>query len=272
MTDNGKSKMKIVVIGGSGLIGSKVVTKLGEHGYQAVAASPDSGVNTLTGEGLAEVLEGASVVVDVSNSPSFDDEAVMEFFKRSTGNLLSYEADAGVGHHVALSVVGCDRLPESGYLRAKVAQEKLIRESSIPFSIVRATQFFEFLKRIADSATEGNTVRLPAVRFQPVAAEDVARVVGKVAVGSPLNAIVELAGPEQFRFDEFIRRGLSTRKDPREVIEDPHAHYFGTELSEQSLVPANASLLGETRFEAWFSQTPSQPPPTSPRPIASAAG
>ena len=244
--------MKIVVIGGTGLIGSKVVARLGERGYEAVAASPDSGVNTLTGEGLAEVLEGASVVVDVSNSPSFEDAAVMEFFQTSTRNLLAYEAAAGVGHHVALSVVGSERLPDSGYLRAKVAQEKLIKESSIPYSIVRATQFFEFLTRIADSATEGNTVRLPSVGFQPLAADDVASTVAKVAMGAPLNGTVEIAGPEQFRFDEFISRGLNARKDPREVIADPHARYFGAELSERSLVPDNGALLGAIRFEDWL--------------------
>jgi len=252
-----KENMKIVVIGGTGLIGSKVVTKLSERGYEVVAASPDSGVNTLTGEGLAEVLEGASVVVDVSNSPSFEDAAVMEFFKTSTGNLLSYEAAAGVGHHVALSVVGADRLPDSGYMRAKVAQEKLIRESSIPYSIVRATQFFEFVNRIADSATDGATVRLPPVGFQPMAADDVASAVAKVAIGSPLNGIIEVAGPEQFRFDELIRRGLSARKDPREVIADPHARYFGAELSERSLVPGDGAQLGETRFEDWLSRSTS---------------
>jgi uncharacterized protein YbjT (DUF2867 family) len=271
MTNNVKSKMKIVVVGGSGLIGSKAVTKLGEHGYQTVAASPASGVNTLTGEGLAEVLEGASVVVDVSNSPSFEDAPVMEFFKTSTGNLLRCEAAAGVGHHVALSVVGTDRLPDSGYLRAKMAQETLIKESSIPYSIVRATQFFEFLKSIADSATVGNTVRLPSVRFQPLAADDVASAVCKVAMGSPLNGIVELGGPEQLRFDEFIRRALSARKDPREVVADPHARYFGTELSEYSLVPGNDALLGETRFEDWLSRSASQIPPARPQPTAIAA-
>ena len=265
-----KSKMKIVVIGGTGLIGSKVVSKLSERGYEAVTASPDSGVNTLTGEGLAEVLEGASVVVDVSNSPSFEDAAVMEFFQTSTRNLLNAEAAAGVGHHVALSVVGCDRLPDSGYLRAKVAQEKLIQESSIPYSIVRATQFFEFLKRIADSATEGNTVRLPPVGFQPMAADDVAKAVAKTAVSSPLNEIVEVGGPEQFRFDEMIQQGLNARKDPREVITDPHARYFGTELSERSLVPSDGALLGETRFDQWLSGSVSQNPP-SPRPAAVAA-
>jgi uncharacterized protein YbjT (DUF2867 family) len=251
---------KIVVIGGTGLIGSKVVTKLNDHGYEAVAASPASGVNTLTTEGLAEVLEGASVVVDVSNSPSFEAAAVMEFFTKSTGNLLRYEAVAGVRHHVALSIVGTDRLPDSGYLRAKVAQEKLIKEASIPYSIVRATQFFEFLKGIADSATEGNTVRLPPVAFQPIAADDVASAVSKVAMELPLNGTVEIAGPEQFRFDEFIRRGLSARNDPREVIADPHARYFGTELSESSLVPA---VLGETHFEDWLSQSANQSASTS---------
>ncbi|HKY43997.1 MAG TPA: SDR family oxidoreductase [Pyrinomonadaceae bacterium] len=254
-----KSNMKIVVIGGTGLIGSKVVTKLGERGYDVVAASPNSGVNTLTGEGLAEVLEGASVVVDVSNSPSFEDAAVMEFFETSTRNLLDYEAAAGVGHHVALSVVGCDGLPDSGYFRAKVAQEKLIKESSIPYSIVRATQFFEFVKRIADSATEGNTVRVPSVDFQPVAADDVAKAVGKTAVGSPLNGTVEVGGPEQFRFDAMIRMGLNARNDPREVIADPHARYFGTELSERSLVPGDGALRGETRFEDWLTGAVSQP-------------
>lgn len=252
---NERSNMKIVVIGGSGLIGSKVVTKLRDHGHDSVAASPNSGVNTLTGEGLAEVLKGASVVVDVSNSPSFADGAVMEFFKTSTGNLLTYEAAAGVGHHVALSIVGTDLLPDSGYMRAKVAQEKLIRESSIPYSIVRATQFFEFVQRIADSATKGNTVRLPPVRFQPMAADDVAGAVSKVAMEPPLNGIVEIGGPEQFRFDELIRQGLSARNDPREVIADPHARYFGTELSERSLVPGNEAQLGGTRFEDWLKRS-----------------
>lgn len=254
---NERSNMKIVVIGGTGLIGSKIVTKLGGEGYEAVAASPNSGVNTLTGEGLAEVLEGASIVVDVSNSPSFEDAAVMEFFQTSTGNLLTYEAAADVGHHVALSIVGTDSLPDSGYMRAKVAQEKLIKESSIPYSIIRATQFFEFVNRIADSATDGNTVRLPPVGFQPMAADDVASAVARVATASPLNGIVEVAGPEQFRFDELIRLGLSARKDPREVIADPHARYFGTELGERSLVPGDDAQLGETRFEDWLSRSAS---------------
>jgi uncharacterized protein YbjT (DUF2867 family) len=268
---NERSSMKIVVIGGSGLIGSKLVTMLGEHGHQAVPASPNSGVNTLTGEGLAEVLKGASVVVDVSNSPSFEDAPVMEFFKTSTGNLLKYEAAAGVGHHVALSVVGSDRLPDSGYLRAKIAQEKLIKESSIPYSIVRATQFFEFVMRIADSATEGDTVRLPPVRFQPMAADDVASAVCRAAMGSPLNGMIEIAGPEHFRFDELIRQALSARNDPREVIADPHARYFGTELSERSLVPADDAQLGETRFEDWLSRSASQIPPANPQSTAVAA-
>jgi uncharacterized protein YbjT (DUF2867 family) len=256
---NERSKMKIVVIGGTGLIGSKVVTKLAASGYEAVSASPNSGVNTLTGEGLADVLEGASVVVDVSNSPSFDDAPVMEFFQTSTRNLLTYEEAAGVEHHVALSVVGSDRLPDSGYLRAKLAQEKLIKESPIPYSIVRATQFFEFLQRIADSATDGNTVRVPAVGFQPMAADDVASVVAKVAMGSPLNGTVEVAGPEQFRFNEFISRGLGARNDPREVVADPHARYFGAELSERSLVPGDGALLGETHFDDWISRSTNQP-------------
>ena len=196
----------------------------------------------------------------------------MNFFTTSTGNLLRYEASAGVGHHVALSIVGCDGLPDSGYMRAKVAQEKLIKESSIPYSIVRATQFFEFWKAIADSATEGNTVRLPSVAFQPVAAEDVATAVSRVAMGSPLSGTVELAGPEPFRFDEFIRRGLSAAHDPREVIADPNARYFGTELSERSLVPDNDhALLGEIRFQDWLSKSVSQANPTNRQPIVVAA-
>jgi len=247
--------MKIVVIGGSGLIGSKVVQKLGAQGHQAVAASPNSGVDTLTGKGLAEVLKGAQVVVDVSNSPSFEDKPVMEFFKTSTGNLLKYEAAAGVGHHVALSVVGTERLRESGYMRAKMAQEKLIKESSIPYSIVHATQFFEFFKRIADDATAQNTVRVPPVVFQPIAADDVAGAVARVAVGSPLNGTIEIGGPEQFRFDDFIRKGLSARNDPREVIADPHARYFGADLSERSLIPGDGAQLGGTRFADWLKQS-----------------
>jgi uncharacterized protein YbjT (DUF2867 family) len=247
--------MKIVIIGGTGLIGSKLVTRLRERGHQAVPAAPDTGVDTITGEGLAQVLAGAAVVVDVSNSPSFEDAAVLKFFETSTGNLLAAEAAAGVGHHVALSVVGCDRVPESGYLRAKVAQEKLIRNSPIPYSIVRATQFFEFVKRIADEATDGNTVRIPPVLFQPMAAADVADAVCRAAVGAPLNGVVEVGGPQQFRFDELIRLGLSARHDPREVIADPHGRYFGVELGERMLVPDADARLGEIRFEDWLRQS-----------------
>jgi uncharacterized protein YbjT (DUF2867 family) len=247
--------MKIVVIGGSGLIGSKLVRKLLEHGHQAVPASPSSGVNTLTGEGLAEVLDSAAVVVDVSNSPSFEDAAVLNFFETSTSNLLDAEAVAGVDHHVALSIVGTERLSEGGYFRAKIAQENLIKRSSIQYSIVRATQFFEFeLKRIADDATDGNTVRVAPVLIQPMAAEDVASAVGRISVGSPVNGIVEVAGPQQFRLDELIRRVLRERRDPREVITDPHARYFGAELGERTLVPGDDARLAETRFDDWLSQ------------------
>jgi uncharacterized protein YbjT (DUF2867 family) len=246
--------MKIVVIGGTGLIGSKLVAKLRENGHEAIPASPDSGVNTLTGEGLAEVLEGAEVVVDVSNSPSFEDEAVLAFFETSTRNLLKAEAAAGVGHHVALSVVGTDRLSESGYFRGKIAQEKLIEGSPIPYSIVHATQFFEFVKSIADGATDGDTVRLAPVLIQPMAAEDVAAAVGRTAVGPPVNGIVEVAGPEQFRLDEFIRRGLEAREDPRDVIADPDARYFGARLDERTLVPDGDASLAETHFEDWLDQ------------------
>jgi uncharacterized protein YbjT (DUF2867 family) len=247
--------MKIVVIGGSGRIGSKFVNKLHERGHQAVPASPDSGVNTLTGEGLAEALDGAAVVVDVSNSPSFEDAAVLKFFQTSTGTLLDAEAAAGVGHHVALSVVGTERLSESGYFRAKIAQEKLIKGSSIPYSIVRATQFFEFITGIAAAATDGNTVRLAPVLVQPMAAEDVASAAGRISVGPPVNGIVEVAGPQQFRLDELIRRTLRERHDPREVITDPQARYFGAELDERTLVPGDDASLAETRFEDWLSQS-----------------
>src|SRR5262245_22008308 len=255
---NEKSKMKIVVIGGSGLIGSKLVKKLGERGYQAVAASPNSGVNTITGEGLAEVLEGASVVVDVSNSPSWEDKAVMEFFTTSTRNLLTYEADAGVELHVALSVVGTERLSESGYFRAKIAQEKLIKSSTIPYSIVHATQFFEFLKQLADISFDGGKVHLPPVLFQPMAADDVASEVGRVAVGPPVNGTVEIGGPEEFRVDELVRRRLAALKDPREVIADPEARYSGAKLSLRTLVPEKTARLGETRFETWLTQSAAQ--------------
>jgi len=244
--------MRIVVIGGTGRIGSKVVNKLREQGHEAIAAAPNTGVNTLTGEGLAEVLKGASVVVDVSDSPSWDDAAVLKFFETSTRNQLKYEAEAGVGHHVALSVVGTDRLYESGYFRGKIAQEKLIRESSIPYTIVHATQFFEFLKGLADWSMVGNEVHLPPVLFQPIAAEDVASGVAEVAVSPPANGIVEIGGPEQFRLDELVRRRLESLKDPRKVITDPNARYSGAKISEKTLVPGSNARLGETRFETWL--------------------
>ena len=245
--------MKVVVIGGSGLIGSKVVSRLREHGHEAVAASPATGVNTITGEGLAKALEGAAVVIDVSNSPSFEEAAALNFFETSTRNLLAAEAAAGVGHHVALSVVGTDRLSASGYFRAKAAQEKLITTSSIPYSIVHATQFFEFVESIAQDAISEDTVRVAPVLIQPMAADDVASAVGRVSVGAPLNGIVEIAGPQQFRFDELIRKALAARNDPRHVIADPHAPYFGYELGERTLVPDDTAQLGVTRFEDWLS-------------------
>jgi uncharacterized protein YbjT (DUF2867 family) len=243
--------MKTVVIGGTGLIGSKVVTCLKEEDNDAVAASLDTGVNTLTGEGLPEVLEGAEVVIDVSNSPSFEDEPVMDFFTTSTTNLLAAESDAGVRHHVALSIVGADGLPDSGYLRAKVAQEGLITDASIPFTIIRATQFFEFAMSIADGATDGDVVRLPHVLFQPMAADDVAAAVCEISQRAPVDGVTEIGGPEQFRFDEFIQQALTAKGDPRKVVTDPRAPYFGTELEERSLVPANAVHLGEIRFSDW---------------------
>ncbi|GAA4712127.1 SDR family oxidoreductase [Phytohabitans rumicis] len=247
--------MKIVVIGGTGLIGSKLVAKLGEHGHEAVAASPNTGVNTLTGEGLPEALAGASVVVDVSNSPSFEAAAVLEFFQTSTRNLLAAEAAAGVGHHVALSVVGTERLPGSGYFQAKIAQEKLIEDSPIPFSIVHATQFFEFVRSIADAATDGDTVRMAPVLFQPIAGDEVAQAVGRVSVGTPLNGRVDVAGPERFRMDEFFRDALAGWGDPREVVTDPHAHYFGAELEEGTLVPVGEARIGEIKYADWPGRT-----------------
>ena len=250
--------MKLVIIGGTGLIGSKLVARLREHGHEAVPASPDTGVNTLTGEGLAHVLQGASVVVDVSNSPSFEEAAVMNFFTTSTRNLLSAAAAAGVTHYVALSVVGTERIPDSPYLRAKNAQEALIKSGGIPYSIVHATQFFEFIKRMADEATDGTTIRLPHVFIQPMAADDVANAVGKVAAGAPLNGTVEIAGPDLFRFDELIRQGLNARNDPREVVIDPHARYFGAELEERSLVPAAGARLGEIHLQEWLAQVPAR--------------
>jgi uncharacterized protein YbjT (DUF2867 family) len=246
--------MKVVVIGGTGLIGSKLVSRLRDLGHEAVPAAPNTGVNTLTGDGLADVLQRAAVVVDVSNSPSFEEAAVLNFFTTSTRNLLTYGAAAGVTHHVALSIVGVERPPGNAYFRAKLAQEALIKESSMPYSIVHATQFFEFVNRIADEATVGNTVRLAPVLFQPMAADDVAREVGAIAVGPPLNGTVEIAGPERFRFDELIRQALRRRQDPREVIADEHAPYFGAEVTEYSLVPGDHPRLGSLRFEEWLSQ------------------
>jgi len=244
--------MKIVVIGGHGRIGSKIVEKLGGHGHEAVAADLSTGVNTLTGKGLTEAFDGADVVVDVSNSPSFEDDAVMDFFRTSTRNILVAEQAARVGHHVALSIVGSDRLPESGYLRAKVAQEELIEASSIPYTIVRSTQFYEFVDSIADAATEGDTVRVPAASIQPIAAEDAASIVGRLAAGGPLNRIVEIGGPRPYRFDELISYDLRTHDDPRQVVADPDARYFGTTLTNGSLLPGENAQLGETRFEDWL--------------------
>jgi uncharacterized protein YbjT (DUF2867 family) len=250
--------MKIVVIGGTGLIGSKLVNKLRDQGHEAVAAAPNTGVNTLTGEGLAEVLKGASIVVDVSNSPSWEDAAVLNFFETSTRNLLTSEAAAGVRHHVALSVVGTDRLSESGYFRAKIAQEKLIKESPFSYSIVHATQFFEFLKGLADISMVGDKVHLPPVLFQPMAADDVATGVGRIAVGPPANGIVEIGGPQQFRLDELVRRRLASLNDPREVVADPNARYSGAKISEKTLLPGNNARLGETTFETWVAQSSGQ--------------
>jgi uncharacterized protein YbjT (DUF2867 family) len=244
--------VKIVVIGGTGLIGSKLVTKLSEHGHEAVAASPSLGVNTITGEGLAEALGDASVVVDVSNPRSFEYASALEFFETSTRNLRAAEQRAGVGHHVALSVVGTEFLSESGYIRAKIAQEALIKASQIPHSIVHATQFFESIKKIADDATYGNTMSLPPVLVQPIAADDVAKALSRIALGTPVNGIVEVAGPEQFTFDMLIRRCLAARNDPRVVLTDFQARYFGAVLSERTLVPSDAAVLGEVRFDDWL--------------------
>ena len=247
--------MKIVVIGGSGRIGAKVVTRLREHGHEAVAASPNSGVNSVTGEGLAEVLKETQVVIDVSNPNSFEAKVAMDFFTTSTGNLLTYEAAAGVAHHVALSVVGSDRLPEYGYFLAKIAQEKLIKASAIPYSIIRATQFFEFIGRIADEASEGNKVRVTSALIQPMAADDVASAIVQIAQGTPVNGTVEIGGPERFRLDELIRRSLGAHKDPRRVITDPQAPYFGGVLSDRTLVPDDDAQLGQTRFDNWLTRS-----------------
>jgi uncharacterized protein YbjT (DUF2867 family) len=247
--------MKIVVIGGSGLIGTKLVNKLRESGHEVVAASPSSGVNTITGEGLAEALAGAQVVVDVANSPSWEDKAVLEFFETSGRNLLAAEAAAGVKHHVALSVVGTERLLQSGYFRAKMAQENLIKASKVPYTIVRATQFFEFVGGIAQSATDGQTVRLPPALMQPIVSDDVAAAVADVAINAPVNGMIEIAGPEQIRQDELVRRFLSAKQDSRQVVTDVHARYYGIELNDQSLTPGDNPRVAPTRFEDWLSRS-----------------
>jgi len=244
--------MKIVVIGGTGLIGSQVVANLRGRGHEAVAAAPSTGVDTITGAGLAEALAGADVVVDVANSPSFEDDAVMEFFRTAGTNLLDAEASAGVRHHVALTIVGAERLPDSGYLRAKVAQEALIEASDVPYTIVRATQFFEFLRAIADAGTEGDTVRLPSANLQPIAARDVAAAVTEAAVADPVNGTVEIGGPEPIGMDVLVRRVLAADGDGRTVIGDPHARYFGTELDDRSLTPGAGARLGATNLDAWL--------------------
>ena len=247
--------MKVVVIGGTGLIGSKVIEKLNSHGHEAVAAAPQTGVNTLTGEGLAAALAGADVVVDVSNSPSFADDDVMHFFVTSTGNLLQAEKEAGVGHHVALSVVGTGTLPDSGYLRAKAAQEELITASGVPFSIVRATQFFEFTKPIADASTVDGALHLAPVHYQPMASDDVASAVAKTAVSPALGGVKEIGGPERVRMDEFIAAALAAAGDTRELVVDEHARYFGTELADESLVPGPGAELGATSYETWAKES-----------------
>jgi uncharacterized protein YbjT (DUF2867 family) len=246
--------MKIVIIGGSGLIGKKLVNTLRQRGHEVVPASPSSGVNTITGEGLAAALIGAQVVVDVANAPLWEDKAVLEFFETSGRNLLAAEANAGVGHHVALSVVGTERLLASGYFRAKMAQETLIKASPIPYTIVRATQFFEFVGAIAQSATDGQTVRLPPALMQPIVSDDVAAAMADVAVENPVNGTVELAGPEPIRLDELVRRYLSANRDARKVTTDVHARYSGIEVNDQSLTPGKSARLGPTRFEDWLSR------------------
>ena len=246
--------MKVVVIGGTGLIGSRLVAKLSAHGHEAVPAAPNTGVNTLTGEGLAEVLESAAVVVDVSNSPSFADDQVMEFFRTSTSNVLEYSAKAGVGHYVALSVVGTDRLADSGYFRAKIVQERLIRESGRAYSIVHATQFYEFVTAIADFSTVDGKIHLPPVLIQPMAAEDVAASVARVATGEPLNGIREIGGPEQFRLDELVRRTLGAKGDLREVVTDKQARYYGVRVSERTLLPGPDAQLGEITLDEWLAR------------------
>ena len=251
--------MKIVVIGGTGLVGSNVVARLREHGHEAVPAAPNTGVNTLTGEGLAEALTGADVVVDVSNSPDFADDPVMHFFRTSTTNILEAEKKAGTAHHVALSVVGTDRLTDSGYFRAKEVQENLIKDSGQPYSIVHATQFFEFVGGIADEATHGDTVRVSNALIQPMASKDVAAAVAKIAAGTPTNSTTEVGGPEQFGVDEFVRTALTFRNDPRQVVTDPEAPYWGVRLEKETLIPGPDAQLAPTRLEDWL---PLNPPPS----------
>jgi len=246
--------MKIVVIGGTGLVGSKVVSNLRQKGHEVIAAAPNTGVNTITGEGLTEALAGAQVVIDVANSPSFADEAVLNFFQTAGRNLAAAERIAGVQHHIALSVVGTDRLPESGYLRAKFAQEELIRASGIPYTIIRSTQFFEFLGGIAQSATDGQSVHLSPAHLQPIASDDVAALVTKVATMAPANGVIELAGPERIGLDDLVRRYLAAKRDTREVVTDIHARYFGTELNDKSLTPGDNPHIGPTSFETWLAQ------------------
>jgi uncharacterized protein YbjT (DUF2867 family) len=250
--------MKIVVIGGSGLIGSKTVERLRKKGHEVVAASPNSGVNTITGEGLADALAGAQVVVDLANSPSFEDKAVLEFFETSGRNLLAAEAAAGVGHHVALSVVGTERLQGSGYFRGKMAQENLVKGGRIPYTIVRSTQFFEFMGAIAQSGTVEQTVHLPPAYMQPIASDDVADAMTDIALAAPVNGTIEIAGPERVRLSELVGRFLRANKDPRKVVADTHALYFGLELNDQSLVPGDNPRIGATRFDDWLSQSTRQ--------------
>ncbi len=244
--------MRIVVIGGTGLIGSKVIQNLRERGHDAVPAAPSTGVDTITGEGLDSALSEAQVVVDLSNSPSFEDAAVLEFFQTSGRNLLKAEVNAGVEHHVALSVVGADLLPDSGYLRAKVAQEQLIEAAGQPYTIIRSTQFFEFLRAIADAATDGDTVTVPTANLQPIAAQDVAAAVTEAAVSDPINGVIEIGGPATIGFPNLIRDVLNADHDPRTVVSDPHARYFGTELTDTSLTPGPGARLGPTTFTEWL--------------------
>ena len=247
--------MTIVVIGGNGFIGKKLVTNLRERGHETIAASPSSGVNAVTGEGLAEVLVGAKVVVDVTNSPSFEDDLALEFFEKSSQNLLAAEAVAGVEHHVALSIVGADLIPDSGYIQAKIVQEKAIESAEIPYTILRATQFFEFVGAIAQAATDVETVRVPAAFIQPVLSDDVAAALVDIALGEPMNGTVELAGPDRFSFEELIRCFLSANHDSRQVVTDTHASYFGAKLIDRALVPEGNSRIGSTHFENWLNRS-----------------